>query len=621
MPGMKSGLNADDPALVAAFRSALLHQWGIVTAVFILLLLACWVARNWRPAAGSAPPPRRPAAAAEPKARKLLRVSFGILWIIDGVLQAQPQMAGGLPAQVIEPSAATSPGWVQHLVDFGGTIWSFHPVQAAASTVWIQAGLGLWLIAAETGWWSRLAGLAGVAWGLIVWVFGEAFGGIFAPGLTWISGAPGAVLIYVVAGALIALPLRAWVGPRLGRLVLVGIGLFWAGLAVLQAWPGRGYWQGANGSLIGMVQGMAQASQPHAQAVMVSAFASFTSAHGFAVNLFAVIVLGLLSLAFLSGRPRLLRVAVPIAVVFCLADWVLVQDLGVPGGLGTDPNSMVPWVLLLLAAYLAVARAPDLAGRAVAAPSRARFSRAALRPAALRQAMASASARSVAAIGAIGVILVGAAPMAAASADHNADPIIARSLAGRPVPLDLQARDFRLVSQSGQTVSLASLRGKVTLLTFLDPVCTDCPPVTQELKAADTLLGAYGQQVELVAIAANSTRFDTVATQAFDQQEGLATVPNWLFLTGSLARLQQVWARYGISVPENFSVTANAMGIHSVSDIVFVIDKAGRIRQEIRDDPGPSTTSTRSSFAVLLSDAARQTLASDALCACGVAKW
>ncbi len=227
MPGTNSGLNADDPTLVAAFRSALLHQLGVGTAIFLLLLLAYWAARNWRPAASSAPPaPRQAPAAAEPKARRLLRISFGILWIIDGVLQAQPQMAGGLPAQVIEPSAAASPRWVQDLVNFGDTIWSFHPVQAAASAVWIQAGLGLWLIAAETGRWSRLAGLASVAWGLIVWVFGEAFGGIFAPGLTWMSGAPGAVLIYVVAGALIALPLRTWAGPRLGRLILASIGLF-----------------------------------------------------------------------------------------------------------------------------------------------------------------------------------------------------------------------------------------------------------------------------------------------------------------------------------------------------------------------------------------------------------
>ena len=34
------------------------------------------------------------------------------------------------------------PAWVQHLVNSGVTIWSDHPIQAAAATVWIQLGLG-----------------------------------------------------------------------------------------------------------------------------------------------------------------------------------------------------------------------------------------------------------------------------------------------------------------------------------------------------------------------------------------------------------------------------------------------------------------------------------------------
>jgi hypothetical protein len=61
--------------------------------------------------------------------------------------------------------------------------------------VWIQVGIGLWLLVAVRGWWSRGAGLASVAWGLMVWIWGESFGGIFAPGLSWLTGAPGAVLL------------------------------------------------------------------------------------------------------------------------------------------------------------------------------------------------------------------------------------------------------------------------------------------------------------------------------------------------------------------------------------------------------------------------------------------
>src|SRR5580704_13003631 len=175
-------------------------------------------------------------------------------------------MAGGLPAQVIAPTAQGSPSWVQHLVNWGGTIWSYHPIEAGAATVWIQLGIGAWLLISTHGPLSRLAGLASVAWGLVVWVFGEAFGSIFAPGLTFLFGAPGAVLFYLVAGALIAGPDRIWQGPRLGRWLLTGIGLFFTGMAVLQAWPGRGFWQGRvdgkPGTLSGMIQTMAGTPQP-----------------------------------------------------------------------------------------------------------------------------------------------------------------------------------------------------------------------------------------------------------------------------------------------------------------------------------------------------------------------
>ena len=249
-----------------------------------------------------------PSASPEPPARRLLRVGFGLIWVFDGILQGQASMPLGMVPQVIQPTAAASPTWVQHLVNAGTTIWSYHPVSAAAAAVWIQVGIGLWLLVAPRGDWSRLGGIASVVWGLIVWVFGEAFGGIFAPGLTWLFGAPGAVLFYCVAGALVALPESAWASPRLGRVVLRVMGLFFVGMALLQAWPGRGFWQGqarptaTPGALTGMVQQMAQTPQPRLLSGWVAAFGRFDAAHGWAVNLFVVIALAAIGAAFLTAR-------------------------------------------------------------------------------------------------------------------------------------------------------------------------------------------------------------------------------------------------------------------------------------------------------------------------------
>jgi len=649
MPGMNSGINVSDPTVVAAFRAALVHQGLIALLIFAALGMGWVTVRAWmgaaasgsapagRAAAGSAPVPAEAAPAeaapaepatavpgpaspgpAEPAWRKVLRIGFGLLWVFDGVLQAQPKMAVGLPSQVIEPIAASSPRWVQQVVNWAGTTWSYHPMQAGAAAVWIQVGIGLWLLVAARGPLSRLAGLASVGWGLVVWVFGESFGGIFAPGLTWLFGAPGAALVYAAAGGLIALPERAWPSRRPGRLVTAGTGLFLAGMAVLQAWPGRGFWQGfahgRPGTLAGMTQSMAQTPQPGVLSSWISAFTIFDEAHGFAVNLFAVAALAVTAAAFLSGRPRLIRPALAGFTVLCLADWVLVEDLGFLGGLGTDPNSMIPMALLAAAGYLAVARAPAGAAERAAAGAagagwrdRARLAFGGARPGALRGLVASAGIQSVASAGAIGLIVLGAAPMAIAQANPVADTILAQSIAGPGTPVDYPAPPFSLTDQYGRAVTLASLRGKVVLLTFLDDTCSvDCPLIAQEFRLAGQLLAADTRRVELVAINYNPINTQVSYIQAFDRQEGMDGVRNWLYLTGPLARLRQVWRQYAIAPPE--ILPAGSMVGHG--DYAFVIDQAGRMRQELDFDTGPGTQATISSFAAELTGAARQLLGS-----------
>jgi cytochrome oxidase Cu insertion factor (SCO1/SenC/PrrC family) len=613
MSGMNSGINVNDPTVIAAFKSALVHQGLIALLIFAVLGFAWITVRAWLPvavqsgagaAAGGAPG----TAAAEPAWRQLLRIGFGLLWVFDGVLQAQPKMAVGLPSQVIEPAAASSPGWVQHVVNWAGTAWSYHPMQAGASAVWIQAGIGIWMLAAARGPLSRLAGLAGAGWGLVVWVFGESFGGIFAPGLTWLFGAPGAVLIYVVAGALIALPERTWHAPGLGRGILAGTGLFLAGMAVLQAWPGRGFWQGIAhhqpGTLASMTHDMAQTPQPGFLSAWVNAFTAFDEAHGFAVNLFVVVALAAIGAAFLTGKRRLIRPAVIAFTVLCLADWVLVEDFGFFGGLGTDPNSMLPFALLAIAGYLALTQVPVAAAEpAVTAAQVSWRDRVGL--ASLRRSAAAASIRTVASAGAVGVIILGAAPMAAAQASPVADPILAQAINGSSAPLNYPAPAFSLTDQHGRTVTLASLRGKVILLTFLDDTCTvDCPLIAQEFRQAGQLLAADSQHVELVAINYNPLYTQLAYIQAFDRQEHLDGVANWRYLTGTPAQLRQVWRSYGVAQAE--ILPAGSMVGHG--DYAFVIDQAGHLRRELGFDTGPGTQATKSSFAAELTDAAQQLL-------------
>ena len=624
---MNTGLSPNDSTIEAAFRTALVHQGLIIVGVLAFVWLVWAASRNWVPAgAGGSGPGGAGSGAAwlEPRGRRVLRIGFGVLWLFDGILQAQPQMAAGLPSQVVAPSAQGSPGWVRDLVNWGGVAWTYHPVQAAAAAVWIQVGIGVWLLVAPRGRWSRLAGVASVVWGLAVWAFGESFGAMLAPGASWLTGAPGAALVYVVAGVFVALPFTAWRGRRPGRVLLGGVGLFFLGMAAMQAWPGNGFWHGGSGGpLASMAASMAQTPQPHALARLVADFGSFTAGHAFAVNLLVVVVLAALGLAFgvlaiMAGAPsgfavralRGVRVTVIAGVVFCLAVWVLFQDFGFFGGLGTDPNSMIPMILLFCGGYAALTPEPVPEPSVADEPAGAEPAGVAAEPSvpavepAWQRALAAVSVTSVAAFGALAVVALGAVPMAAASVNRTADPIIAEALAGYSRPLQEAAPDFRLVNQDGQPVSLSSFRGKIVLLTFLDPVCTtDCTFMGQEFLQAGKLLTADRTRVELVAVVVNPVYNSQAVVRAFDQQEGLSALPNWEYLTGTPAQLEKAWKPYGI-VGE--VLPAGAMIAHN--DIAYIIDQSGQIRQELDFDPGPGTSASVSSFASLLAGDTRQLL-------------
>lgn len=597
---MNRGVSTGNPIIIAAFHSSLGRQLLIVICVLAAVALAWLAVRVAQVARARAADPMAltdPGTdGAEPVARLVLRIAFGVIWTLDGLLQLQSAMPAGLPSGVLSPAADGSPSWVHRIVGVGVTIWSNHPVTAAASAVWIQLGVGIALLVAPRGRWSRGAGLVSAGWGTVVWVFGEAFGGIFGSGGSFLFGLPGAAVFYVVAGVLIALPERTWRSATIGRYLLRGFGVFVIAMGVLQALPGRGAWSGqatpraTPGLLTAMVQQMAQTPQPSTLAAWLRDFAGFDAAHGFAVNLVVVVALLVIGVSLAVATPRVALVGVVVGLVFCLATWVLVQDLGFLGGLGTDPNSMVPFCAVMVAGYLALVR-PRRTPEPVAASAGPTTS--------LVARLESLSPRYLARVGAslvaLSVVAVGAAPMALASANPNADSILTEAVNGTPNLLDYPAAPFSLIDQHGHRVSLSSLRGSTVVLTFLDPVCSsDCPLIAQELHAADVALGSEAAGVQFVAIVANPV-FDSIAvTQAFDREEDLAAVANWHYLSGPVGLLQHVWDDYGIVVDLE---PAGAMVDHS--ELVYIVDRTGHVRVVLDADPGDSTA-LHSSFSTLL---------------------
>jgi cytochrome oxidase Cu insertion factor (SCO1/SenC/PrrC family) len=334
---------------------------------------------------------------------------------------------------------------------------------------------------------------------------------------------------------------------------------------------------------------MAQTQQPGVFESWVQAFGRFDAAHGWGVNLFAVIALAILGAGLLSARPSINRWAVLGGLIFCLADWVLIEDLGFFGGVGTDPNSMIPMALVFVAGYLAMTRLA--AAVPAVAPAEARLG--------LRfwqSVDPSLLLRAGAALGAAAVVLLGAVPMAAAATSSSADPILEEASNGVPVQEHVRAPSFNLVDQSGRPFTLSSFRGRTVVVTFLDPVCTsDCPQIAQEFREADDLLGGAAKNVAMVAIVTNPLYRSIKFTQAFDAQEYLSDLPNWYYLTGTNAQLDRALKGFGASA---LVEPAGAMVDHS--EFADVIDRDGYIRTILSTDPGADTDALQSSFAGLL---------------------
>lgn len=108
----------------------------------------------------------------------------------------------------------------------------------------------------------------------------------------------------------------------------------------------------------------------------------------------------------------------------------------------------------------------------------------------------------------------------------------------RPAPA-VSLRD-----EHGKPVSLAALRGRPVIVTFIDPLCRDfCPTEAQHLN--DVVRGA-GTKPVVVAVSVN-TAGNTPQTLALDRRKW-QLVPQWRWAVGTGAALARVWRAFHVQV-------------------------------------------------------------------------
>lgn len=271
---------------------------------------------------------------------RALQSALGLLWLLDGALQFQSFMySHGFVSMLLE-MAPGQPHWLTQSIE-----WAVRIAQrdlTLYNTIFslVQVLIGLGLL------WHRTVKPAiavSFVWAFVVWWFGEAFGMIFMPTMASpLTGAPGAVLLYAILGAIV------WPSKRQGGLLREsGARAAWAGLWIFSAylWLGGAPSSGPNATAYA-IEG---APSGIGSLTTLQEWASQAARHnGYAIAL----VLGVLSIAIGIGVAfaRTERLVLALGIALQIAFWVIGQGFGgIFEGGATDPDAGILFVLLALA--------------------------------------------------------------------------------------------------------------------------------------------------------------------------------------------------------------------------------------------------------------------------------
>ena len=137
-------------------------------------------------------------------AKDLVRISFGVIWLIDAALKWQPGFRQSFMSQLMG-QADGQPGWLRGWFKFWVDLQHPHPMVWAYLAAATETVIALALI---LGFARKLTYIAAILFSLLIWATAEGFGGPY----TGRSTDVGTAIIYaVVFAALLALNYEA--GP------------------------------------------------------------------------------------------------------------------------------------------------------------------------------------------------------------------------------------------------------------------------------------------------------------------------------------------------------------------------------------------------------------------------
>lgn len=181
--------------------------------------------------------------------------------------------------------------------------------------------------------------------------------------------------------------------------------------------------------------------------------------------------------------------------------------------------------------------------------------------------------------GAIGALLLLAAALSACGSSAGASPpststgngLQGSGLQGLILKPAKPAPALALRNYTGEPVSLAAMRGKAVLVTFVYTHCPNvCPVIVAGLAAADRRLGAEARQLRIIAVTVDPRRDTPSAIRQFLGARG--ALGRMDYLLGTWPQLLRTWKAWAVGVNlDNKQVTVG----HTA--IVYGITASGRM--------------------------------------------
>ena len=294
--------------------------------------------------------------------RKALQRLLGVLWLIDGLLQLQPQMfTMNMVNGVMKPMLQGQPGVVEPSLQFIVNQTTLHLILVNLLIVIVQVLLGLGFLLLPDRWVKELV-IVSFVWALIVWYGGEGMSMLLTGTSSILSGAPGAVLLYPLLG------LAIWPRPssratstqttertrddgllsrRALRWVLSG---FWFFAALLQLQPN--WWQqGQISQAIGAMVGQGGLNKLFVDPVLTP-LSNATANIEIPLNIILIVVFLALGVSLAVVKEKQLRFVLIASIIVSVLFWYASEAFGmIMTGMATDFNSGLLVVVMALAVW------------------------------------------------------------------------------------------------------------------------------------------------------------------------------------------------------------------------------------------------------------------------------